>query len=147
MSDETDVSEPSETESSAETEEEGSIKTLEHELSAVTHAEMGGVLQAAPGLLPGEVTKHPTPFKYVMIFLILVVITGVEIGISYMEGSITSGIIVGLLLVFGVLKFAMVAAYYMHLRTDQPIFRRFFILGIITAMAVFAVAVTTLHVF
>jgi hypothetical protein len=82
-----------------------------------------------------------------MIFLILVVITGVEIGISYMEGSITSGIIVGLLLVFGVLKFAMVAAYYMHLRTDQPIFRRFFILGIITAMAVFAVAVTTLHVF
>jgi cytochrome c oxidase subunit IV len=128
-------------------ESEGTIKTLEHELSAVTHGEMGGVLQAAPGLLPGEVTKHPTPFKYVMIFLILVVITGVEIGISYMEGSITSGIIVGLLLVFGVLKFAMVAAYYMHLRTDQPIFRRFFILGIITAMAVFAVAVTTLHVF
>jgi hypothetical protein len=35
----------------------------------------------------------------------------------------------------------------MHLRTDQPIFRRFFVLGIITAMAVFAVTVTTLHVF
>jgi cytochrome c oxidase subunit IV len=147
MSDETDVSEPSETESSAETEEEGSIKTLEHELSAVTHAEMGGTLQPAPGLLPGEVTKHPTPFKYVMIFLILVVVTGVEIGISYTEGSVTSGVIVALLLILAVLKFAMVAAYFMHLRTDQPIFRRFFILGIITAMAVFAVAVTTLHVF
>ena len=128
-------------------ESEGTVETLEHELSAVTHAEMGGVLQAAPGLLPGEVTKHPTPFKYVMIFLILVVITGVEIGISYLEGSVTSGIIVALLVIFGVLKFAMVAAYYMHLRTDQPIFRRFFVLGIITAMAVFAVAVTTLHVF
>jgi cytochrome c oxidase subunit IV len=128
-------------------ESEGTIETLEHELSAVTHAEMGGVLQPAPGLLPGEVTKHPTPFKYVMIFLILVVITGVEIGISYLEGSVTSGIIVALLIIFGVLKFAMVAAYYMHLRTDQPIFRRFFVLGIITAMAVFAVAVTTLHVF
>jgi cytochrome c oxidase subunit 4 len=108
---------------------------------------MGGTLQPAPGLLPGEVTKHPTPFKYVMIFLILVVVTGVEIGISYMEGSVTSGVIVALLLILAVLKFAMVAAYFMHLRTDQPIFRRFFILGIITAMAVFAVAVTTLHVF
>jgi cytochrome c oxidase subunit 4 len=142
MSDETDVSEPDETEKS-----EGTVTTLEHELSAVTHAEMGGVLQAAPGLLPGEVTKHPTPFKYVMIFLILVVITGIEIGVSYSDGSVSSGVIVALLLVFAIIKFAMVAAYFMHLRTDQPIFRRFFVLGIITAMAVFAVAVTTLHVF
>jgi caa(3)-type oxidase subunit IV len=142
MSDETDVSSPAEAEKP-----EGTVKTLEHELSAVTHAEMGGMLQAAPGLLPGEVTKHPTPFKYVMIFLILVVITGVEIGISYLEGSVTSGVIVTLLLLFAILKFAMVAAYYMHLQTDQPMFRRFFVLGIITAMAVFAVALTTLHVF
>jgi len=142
MSDETDVSEPDETE-----QPEGTVKTLEHELSAVTHAEMGGVLQSAPGLLPGEVTKHPTPFKYVMIFLILVVITGIEIAVSYSDGSVTSGVIVALLLVFAIIKFAMVAAYFMHLRTDQPIFRRFFVLGIITAMAVFAVAVTTLHVF
>ena len=142
MSDETDVSEAAETETS-----EGSLKTLEHELSAVTHAEMGGMLQAAPGLLPGEVSKHPTPFRYVMIFLILVVVTGIEIAISYTEGSVPSGVIVALLLLFAILKFAMVAAYFMHLRTDQPIFRRFFILGIITAMAVFAVAITTLHVF
>jgi cytochrome c oxidase subunit 4 len=141
MSEDTDVSEAPEAKS------EGTVKTLEHELSAVTHDEMGGVLQSAPGLLPGEVTKHPTPFKYVMIFLILVVVTGVEIAISYMEGSVTSGIIVALLLVLAILKFAMVAAYFMHLRTDQPIFRRFFVLGIITAIAVFAVAVTTLHVF
>jgi cytochrome c oxidase subunit 4 len=142
MSDEIEVSEPEESEKS-----EGTVKTLEHELSAVTHAEMGGVLQAAPGLLPGEVTKHPTPFKYVMIFLILVVITGIEIAVSYTEGSVSSGVIVALLLVFAIIKFAMVAAYFMHLRTDQPIFRRFFVLGIITAMVVFAVAVTTLHVF
>jgi cytochrome c oxidase subunit 4 len=141
MSDETDVNEAPEEQS------EGTIKTLEHELSAVTHAEVGGVLQPAPGLLPGEVTKHPTPFKYVIIFLILVVVTGVEIGISYMEGSVTSGVIVALLLVLAILKFAMVAAYFMHLRTDQPIFRRFFVLGIITAIAVFAVAAATLHVF
>ena len=108
MSDENEVSEPDETETS-----ESTVKTLEHELSAVTHAEMGGALQAAPGLLPGEVTKHPTPFKYVMIFLILVVITGIEIAISYSDGSVPSGVIVALLLVFAILKFAMVAAFFM----------------------------------
>jgi cytochrome c oxidase subunit 4 len=129
------------------TEPEGTIKTLETELSAVTHEELGGVLTPAPGLLPGEISKHPTPFKYVMIFLILVVVTGIEIAISYMDGSVTTGVIVTLLLLFAILKFALVAAYFMHLRTDQPIFRRFFVLGIITAMIVFAVAVTTLHVF
>ena len=144
MSDETEVSEAPE---APEAPREGTLKTLEHELDAVTHAEMGGMLQAAPGLLPGEVSKHPTPFKYVMIFLILVVITGIEIAISYSEGTVSSGVIVAFLLLFATLKFAMVAAYFMHLRTDQPIFRRFFVLGIITAMAVFAVAVTTLHVF
>ena len=42
---------------------------------------------------------------------------------------------------------ARVVCIRSHLRTDQPIFRRFFVLGIITAMVVFAVAVTTLHVF
>ena len=49
MSDETDVSEPDETEQS-----EGTLKTLEHELSAVTHAEMGGMLQAGTGPAAGR---------------------------------------------------------------------------------------------
>ena len=146
MSDETDVSEPDETDSSAE-KQEGTVKTLEHELSAVTHAEMGGVLQAAPGLLPGELRPHPTPFKYVIIFLILVVITGIEIGVSYSDGSVSSGVIVALLLLFAIIKFAMVAAYFMHLRTDRPLFRRFFVLGIGAAIVLYAVVLTTLHVF
>jgi cytochrome c oxidase subunit 4 len=116
-------------------------------MSAVAHAEMGGALQPAPGLLPGELEAHPTPFKYVMIFLILVVVTAAEIAVSYLEGSVTSGIIVALLLIMAVVKFVMVAAYYMHLKTDQPIFRRFFTLGIIAAMVLYAVVLTTLHVF
>ena len=126
---------------------EGRVKELEHELSAVTHAEMGGVLQPAPGLLPGELAPHPTPFKYVIIFLILVVVTAIEIAVSYLEGSVSSGVIVAFLLFFAIIKFAMVAAYYMHLKTDQRIFRRFFVLGIIAAMVLYAVVLATLHVF
>ena len=123
------------------------MKVLEEEMSAVAHAEMGGVLQAAPGLLPGEIDSHPTPFKYVMIFLILVVVTAIEIATSYLEGSVTSGVIVGLLLFFAIIKFALVASYFMHLKTDQPIFRRFFVLGIVAACVLYAIVLTTLHAF
>jgi len=126
---------------------EGTVKVLEEVMSAVAHAEMGGVLQAAPGLLPGEIDSHPTPFKYVMIFLILVVVTAIEIATSYLEGSVTSGVIVGLLLFFAIIKFALVASYFMHLKTDQPIFRRFFVLGIVAACVLYAIVLTTLHAF
>ena len=126
---------------------EGTVKVLEDELSAVAHAEMGGALEPAPGLLPGELVSHPTPFKYVVIFLILVVVTAVEIATSYLEGSVTSGVIVGLLLFWAVVKFVLVALYFMHLKTDQPMFKRFFVVGIVAAITLYAVALASLHVF
>ena len=89
---------------------------------------------AAPGLLPGEVAPHPTPVQYVIVAVVLVVITAVEIAVSYLEGDIPDGLIVVLLLGMAVVKFFLVASWYMHLRTDQPVFRRFFILGAIAAV-------------
>jgi cytochrome c oxidase subunit 4 len=126
---------------------EGTVQVLGEEISAVTHAEMRGTLEPAPSLLPGERIAHPSPFKYVIIFMILVVVTGIEIATSYLEGTITTGVIVALLLIFGFVKFVLVAAYFMHLRTDQPIFRRFFILGGTAAIVLYAVVLTSLHVF
>ena len=52
---------------------------------------------------------------------------------SYLEGDIPNGLIVALLLVMALVKFVIVATWYMHLRTDQPIFRRFFIIGAVAA--------------
>ncbi|GMU80064.1 MAG: hypothetical protein AMXMBFR46_28510 [Acidimicrobiia bacterium] len=126
---------------------EGRVEVLEEELAAVAHAELGGALEAAPGLLPGELEAHPTPFKYVMIFLVLVVVTAVEIATSYLEGTVTSGVIVGLLLFWAAVKFILVAAYYMHLKTDQLMFRRFFTVGIVAAIVLYAAVLATLHVF
>jgi cytochrome c oxidase subunit 4 len=126
---------------------ETAIERVEEELSAVTHGEMRGALEPAPGLLPGEVRPHPTPFQYVMIALILVVVTAVEIAVSYTEGTIPNGIIVVLLLVMAILKFSLVAAYYMHLRTDLPIFRRFFTIGIAAAIILYVIVLSSLHVF
>ena len=35
----------------------------------------------------------------------------------------------------------------LHLRTDRPIFRRFFITGAIGAVVLFTIVLTTLHIF
>jgi hypothetical protein len=48
---------------------------------------------------------------------------------------------------FAVIKFTLVASWYMHLRTDKPIFRRFFVLGIVAAITLYIVVLSTLHVF
>ena len=100
---------------------------------------------AAPNLLPGEIRAHPDPWQYVVVAVVLSVITAVEIAVSYTEGDIPDGLIVVLLLAMMVMKFILVASWFMHLRTDQPVFRRFFIVGSIAAPVLYLVVLATLH--
>jgi len=98
-------------------------------------------------MLPGEVRPHPTPQRYVMIAAILVVVTAAEVGLYYLQGDVPDGLIIVFLLMFAMIKFALVASWYMHLRTDKPIFRRFFVLGLVAAISLYLIVLTTLHVF
>ena len=131
---------------------EGTVSPVEHEAEetrqlagAVVHAEPRGALEPAPVFLPGEVKPHPTPFKYVMIAVVLCVATGLEVSVSYMEGDIPDGLIVVLLLAMMVMKFFLVASWFMHLRTDQPVFKRLFVLGSIAAPLLYLIVLATLH--
>jgi cytochrome c oxidase subunit 4 len=117
------------------------------EAAPVASDEHGGLTAHAPGLLPGEVRPHPSPLQYVIIAIILCVVTAIEIAVSYTEGDIPDALIVVLLLGMAILKFALVAAWFMHLRTDLPIFRRFFTLGIVAAIILYLVVLSTLEVF
>ena len=103
------------------------------------------VHHAAPNLLPGELTAHPDPIQYVMVAVVLSVITAIEIATSYLQGDIPDGLIVTLLLVMGLVKFVLVASWFMHLRTDKKVFRRFFILGACAAVALYAIVLAALH--
>ena len=123
-----------------EAQHEGVLERVEEHLPARDQ-------HAAPGLLPGEVKKHPTPVQYVTIAVILVVITAVEIATSYLEGDIPNGLITVLLLCMAAVKFVLVASWYMHLRTDQPVFRRFFFIGSVAAIGLYFVVLLTLHAF
>jgi cytochrome c oxidase subunit 4 len=97
-------------------------------------------------LLPGEERAHPSPFQYVVIFVILCVVTAAEIGLYYLEEELPTNLIIGLLLALALIKFAMVASWYMHLRTDKPIFRRFFTIGVIAAVILYLIVLMTFRV-
>jgi len=132
---------------------EGTVATTEPSEGAATREvslrEDGvpaSALRHAPGLLPGELREHPDPLQYVLVAVVLVVITGVEIAVSYLDGTIPTGLIITLLLVMAFTKFFLVASWFMHLRTDQPVFRRFFILGSVAAVVLYAVVLLMLHV-
>lgn len=92
-----------------------------------------------------SVKPHPSPFKYVVIAVVLVVVTGMEVGVSYLDGDIPDSVLVTLLLVMAIVKFSLVASWYMHLQTDKPIFRRFFVLGIVAAIVLYVIVLLTLH--
>ena len=98
-------------------------------------------------LLPGELRPHPSPFQYVMIAVILCVITAIEVGVYYLPNDFPRALYVSILLVLAITKFSTVVAWYMHLRTDRLIFRRFFVVGAIGAVTLYTIVLATLHVF
>jgi caa(3)-type oxidase subunit IV len=110
----------------------------EHGLSAISPDEVP--------MLPGEVKAHSSPFQYVMIALVLCVLTAVEVGLYYLEGDIPTWLLVGLLLILAFVKFVMVASLYMHLSSDKPIFKRFFITGAVGAVILYTIVLTTFHI-
>lgn len=87
---------------------------------------------------------HPTDKQYVMIGLILGVLTLIEVGLYYVDiGALNNTT----LLVLAVIKFAMVAMFFMHLRFDRPILRRLFVTGLLLAIGVYLIYLLTLGVY
>ena len=89
--------------------------------------------------------QHPTDRQYVVIALILGVITAAEVSTYFMDDPSTT-LLVAMLFPMMIAKFAIVCGYFMHLRFDNPLFRRVFVFGIVLAVAVYAaIMMTTLH--
>ena len=106
-------------------------------------------LEAAPEhqgalLHHGAEHSHPSPTKYVAIAILLAIITGLEVGLYYIH--MPEWLLVAFLMVLALLKFTMVAAFFMHLKFDSPMLRRLFITGIVLAAVVYTVALMTLRV-
>ncbi len=89
--------------------------------------------------------KHPSPRQYVMVAVILVIITAVEVGMSYLEGDVDSNVLILMLLGAAAVKFFLVVSWFMHLKTDSKLLRRFFVVGLVGATLLFFIIALILH--
>ena len=124
-------------------------------MSSDTHADTadhghdvyGHDLHGDEHTLPGHSTHGHglTDGGYVKVAIILAVMTGFEVTLTYM--SLPGGIFMAFLLVLMVLKFWTVVSFFMHLRFDNRIFTALFYSGLILAVFVYLAALSTFQFF
>ncbi|HWH34134.1 MAG TPA: cytochrome C oxidase subunit IV family protein [Acidimicrobiales bacterium] len=85
---------------------------------------------------------HPSERSYVVIAIVLALLTALEVATFYVEEQL-GGLLVPSLMVMMVVKFFLVVAWFMHLRFDGRLFTRVFVSGLVLAVGVYAVALTT----
>jgi cytochrome c oxidase subunit 4 len=88
---------------------------------------------------------HPSEKQYFVVALILAVVTAIEVGLYYVE--MADNALVVSLGVLAIIKFVMVVMYFMHLKFDSPVFRRFFITGMVLAISVYVATLAAMHFF
>lgn len=91
-----------------------------------------------------EAHRHPTDRSYVIIAAILAAITAAEVTVSYTD---IGSAFVPTLVVMMTAKFTIVGAYFMHLKFDSFLFTRVFVAGIVLAIGVYLIAITTFGIF
>ena len=108
-------------------------------------------LDPHPPSHPGEEHTHgPSDGFYFGVFVALFLITALEVSTYFWEswfGEASNTPAVVLLLILMAVKFVMIASIFMHLRFDRPLLKRIFYFGLATAVAVYLVALTTMHIF
>ena len=70
--------------------------------------------------------------------------TAVEVGTYFVEDASTT-VLVASLFPMMIAKFAIVCGWFMHLRFDNPIFRRVFVFGLVLAVVVYCIALTAMN--
>jgi cytochrome c oxidase subunit IV len=81
----------------------------------------------------GEVHEHPSWKQYKWVALVLTLVTMVEVWVYYTPFR-QSPFFAPVLLVMSAFKFAVVVAFYMHLKYDHKLFRALFIGPLLIAM-------------
>ena len=89
---------------------------------------------------------HWSDLSYVKLFLALVIITGIEIALSYMVDDLGAFFLPALLILMAV-KFFAVVLFFMHLRFDNRLFSVMFYMGLFLAIGVYLVALFTFRFF
>ena len=87
-----------------------------------------------------EHPAHPGVGQYVEIGIILAVMTLLEVIIfESFDSGLDTAIGIPALILLTILKFALVVMWFMHLRFDHKMFRRFFYVGVILSLFVYSI--------
>ena len=90
--------------------------------------------------------KHPSDRDYIVIAIILAAITALEVGTYFIEDASTTLLVVSLFPMM-IAKFAIVCGWFMHLRYDNPLFKRVFVFGLLLAVGVYVAVLTSMEFF
>jgi len=89
---------------------------------------------------------HPSDFLYVKVAIFLAIMTAIEVALFYVEDTLGDATI-PILLVLMVVKFFVVAAWFMHLKFDTRLFTRLFLAGLLLAIGVYLVFLVSMQLF
>ena len=85
---------------------------------------------------------HPSPSQYIVVGLILGTVTAVEVAVYYVDAL--AGVLLGILMVLSAMKFILVLLWFMHLRFDNRLLSILFSGGLVLAVLLFIVVLSTL---
>ena len=85
----------------------------------------------------GRWARHPSPKEYIRIAIVLALVTAAEVAVYYIDWIHENDLLIPLLFLFALIKFALVAMWFMHLRFDSRTYARFFVLGIAGAVTLY----------
>lgn len=89
-----------------------------------------------------EQPEHPSVKRYWQIALFLGIVTAVEIAIAYvpdLNRTVLSVALIGL----GIVKFAVVVGWFMHLKFENSTMNRLFAIGLALALGLFFIVLAT----
>jgi cytochrome c oxidase subunit 4 len=75
--------------------------------------------------------EHPQASVYILVAVVLIVLTAMEIGVFY--APFLQVVLVPLLVILAILKFILVAMFYMHLKYDNLTFSVLFVFPLLLA--------------
>lgn len=87
---------------------------------------------------------HPSDRQYFVVFAVLAVLTAIEVSTYYVHDLGTTALVIWLFPLM-IIKFGTVCAYFMHLRFDNPLFRRVFVFGLTLAVVVYLIVLTAME--
>ena len=94
----------------------------------------------APEVAEEDHHMHPSDWKYVQIAIILALLTAAEVATYYID---TGPLEIPILITLMIVKFVLVAMWFMHLKFDSPLFTRTFVAGLAMAVVVYIAVLST----